>query len=150
LEQDSGYEITWLVRRVFRAMATHADDHLQESDLTAPDRAVMEFLYPDEKLSVPEIASRYKVSRQHVQVTANRLLEKGLLANERNPRHKRSSLLRLSDLGRERFAEIRRNETVLLDRLFTDLAVDDLDATRRTLQTLCDRFSYRYPLSGRA
>ena len=82
-------------------MAAAADDYLEASGLSAAERAVMEFLYPDRRLTVPEIAARYDVSRQHVQVTVNRLVDKGLLRAETNPRHKRSVLLRLdSDLAR--------------------------------------------------
>ena len=52
----------------------------------------MEFLYPKEALSVPDIARRYDVSRQHVQVTVNTLVERGLARGTVNPRHKRSPL----------------------------------------------------------
>ena len=76
---DPQYEVTWLIRRLFRAMAQLADDYLRAHGLAAADRAVLEFLYPDEALSVPEIATRYQVSRQHIQVTVNTLLEDGFL-----------------------------------------------------------------------
>jgi DNA-binding MarR family transcriptional regulator len=139
LDRNRAYETTWLIRRLFRAMASMADEYLQSAGLTAADRAVMEFLFPDNKLTVPEIATRYQVSRQHVQVTVNGLLQKGLLEHEANPRHKRSPLIALSDLGREAFAEIRNNETELLDRLFDNVADSDLLTTTRTLRTLYDQ-----------
>jgi DNA-binding MarR family transcriptional regulator len=136
LESSKSYDVVWLVRRLFRAMADTADDYLKECGLTAADGAVMEFLYPQEKLSVPAIAGQYRVSRQHVQVTVNQLLGKGIIRAEPNPQHKRSPLLRLSELGREAFAEIRRNESTLIEKLFADLGQDDIDVTRRTLQSL--------------
>ena len=55
-------------------MGAQADDYLADTGLSAADRAVMEFLYPEEELSVPDIARRYDVSRQHVQVTVNGLV----------------------------------------------------------------------------
>ena len=133
---DAGYEIIWLVRRLFRALTDTADNYLKDDELTAADRAVMEFLYPKEKLSVPSIAGKYRVSRQHVQVTVNRLRSTGLVRAETNPHHKRSQLIRLSELGRETFAEIRQNESAIIHRLFADLNQDDIDATRRSLQIL--------------
>lgn len=138
MDRETAYEITWLVRRIFRSLAARADEYLQHSDLSAADRAVMEFLYPDNRLSVPEIARRYKVSRQHVQMTVNRLLDKGLLHTEKNPRHKRSVLLRLSGPGGETFARIRRSEAVLLEQLFAGISDDELTNTRRTLRALTD------------
>ena len=136
---NDAYKVTWLVRRLFRAMAEHADAYLDASGLTAADRAVLEFLYPDQRLTVPDIARRYQVSRQHVQATANRLLDRGLVRAVENPRHKRSSLLQLSDRGQQLFARIRRREQQLLDDLFADIEIADIATTRRTLQTLFDQ-----------
>ena len=141
LDRDKAYEITWLIRRLFRALGARADEYLGAAGQTAADRAVMEFLHPHARLSVPEIARRYKVSRQHVQVTVNKLLDQGLLASEENPKHKRSSLIRLSRAGRERFGEIQRTEVVLVDKLFADLSGSDIDVTHRTLRRLLDRLN---------
>ena len=115
------YKTTWLIRRLFRAMAEKADGYLQESGITAADRAVMEFLYPDSALTVPDIAGRYQVSRQHVQVTANRLIEEGLLISSDNPRHKLSPLLRLSERGSNAGEEIRCNDNEGIDELGSDI-----------------------------
>ena len=138
---DRAYEITWLIRRLFRAMAAEADRYLADSDLSAADRAVMEFLYPEEQLSVPDIARRYDVSRQHVQVTVNNLLQRGLLRSIENPKHKRSRLIRLSSLGRDSFAEIRRNEAALIDQLFADIPDAALATTHLTLESLHEKLT---------
>jgi len=137
--KDAAYEVVWLVRRLFRAMAATADQYLKDDELTAADRAVMEFLYPDKMLSVPAIAGRYQVSRQHIQVTVNGLLGRGLLRTEPNPQHKRSPLIRLSELGREAFAEIRRGESAIVNKMFADLRSDDIETTRRLLKSLLAR-----------
>ena len=107
---DRAYHTIWLVRRLFRALASRADDYLGESGLSAADRAVIEFLYPDEQLSVPDIARRYNVSRQHVQITANRLLDNALLESVPNPRHKRSRLVQLTPEGQAFTDEMRARE----------------------------------------
>jgi DNA-binding MarR family transcriptional regulator len=138
---NDAHKVTSLIRRLFRAMAEKADAYLGDSDLTAADRAVLEFLYPDTRLSVPDIARRYQVSRQHVQVTVNRLLELRLVRAGNNPRHKRSSLFSLSELGRDAFAEIRGNENLLLDELFAEVEIADLATTKRTLETLLSRIT---------
>ena len=133
------YQVTWLVRRLFRAMADRADRYLRDSGLSAADRAVMEFLYPDERLTVPDIARRYQVTRQHVQATANRLLDRDLVRTADNPNHKRSPLLYLSDRGQQLFTRIRRREQQLLDELFSDIEIADTATTRRPLQRLFDQ-----------
>jgi DNA-binding MarR family transcriptional regulator len=133
------YQVTWLIRRLFRAMADRADRYLRDSGLSAADRAVLEFLYPDEQLTVPDIARRYQVTRQHVQTTVNRLLDRDLVETVENPRHKRSPLLRLSDHGNQLFTRIRRREHQVLDELFADIEIADIATTRRTLQRLFDQ-----------
>jgi DNA-binding MarR family transcriptional regulator len=130
------YEVTWLIRRLFRAMAQLADRYLRAHGLSAADRAVLEFLYPENELSVPEIATRYQVSRQHVQVTVNALLEDGFLESRPNPRHKRSPLFTLTRVGRELFSKIRTAEAELLDALFADIPIADIEYTRQTLEAM--------------
>lgn len=139
--RTDAYKVTWLIRRLFRAMAERADAYLRDSGLTAADRAVMEFLNPDQRLTVPAIARRYQVSRQHVQATVNRLLAEGLLLSEHNPRHKRSPLLRLSASGRTTFAGIRKRESAVIEALFADIEIADVATTRRTLATLLNKLT---------
>jgi len=73
----------------------------------------MEFLYPEKMLSVPEVAEQYKVSRQHIQVTVNSLLEMRLVATKENPRHKRSPLIMLNAKGRKLFAAVLKKEEIV-------------------------------------
>jgi DNA-binding MarR family transcriptional regulator len=137
---DTAYNVTWLVRRLFRAMAARADEYLVDAELSAADRAIMEFLYPRRALSVPGIARLYNVSRQHVQVTVNALIAKELLHSVVNPRHKRSRLIKLSDTGRDCFDEIRRHEVTVIEQVFDGISDNDLDTTQETLKTLLRKF----------
>ena len=138
-KNETAYEVVWLIRRLFRAMAAAADDYLADAGISVAERAVLEFLHADEALSVPAIARRYNVSRQHVQVTVNSLIEKGLVRRVANPKHKRSHLIRLSRLGRDAFREIRRNEAAIVGELFADIDEPGLRATRQTLGTLLEK-----------
>lgn len=141
MDSKNRYEITWLIRRLFRAMAVLADEGLRAYGITAADRAVLEFLYPDETLSVPEIAVRYDVSRQHVQATVNRLRAKGLVEATQNPRHKRSPLIVLTRAGATLFAKVRSSDEGLVDQLFEGIPEANQKATRRTLRRLLDRMN---------
>ena len=135
-DQNDAYQIVWLIRRLFRAMAQESNDSLQDLDITVADRAVLEFLYPDEELSVPEIAQRYQVTRQHVQVTVNGLLESGNLANKTNPRHKRSPLIALTSKGRALFVKIKKRDIKTVKQMFSHVPEKDRRVTEKTLETL--------------
>lgn len=133
---EEQYQVTWLIRRLFRAMAQNTTDRLADLNLTAADRAVLEFLYRNGSLTVPDIASRYQVTRQHVQVTANGLLARKLIRSKSNPAHKRSLLLALTAKGQKLFERIKQNDLEVLDAIFADLKRDEIKITRDTLQTL--------------
>ncbi len=135
-QPEDAYEISWLIRRLFRAMAQNANERLASRDLSAADRAVIEFLYPDEALAVPEIARRYQVSRQHVQTTANKLINKKLIKLKTNPQHKRSSLLTLTNKGKRLFVSIRKDDEEVLQKVFEGISHGDVTVTRKTLKRL--------------
>ncbi len=133
------YQIIWLIRRLFRALAQKSGEYLEDYGISVADRAVMEFLYPQKKLSVPEIAEQYKVSRQHVQATVNSLLAHGLIDVQDNPRHKRSPHLTLSAKGRALFEAVLQKDEEAIKQLFSHLAIDEVQITRKTLQSLLDK-----------
>lgn len=136
--ESEPYQVVWLIRRLFRALAQKSNENLEGLGISAADRAVMEFLYPAKTLAVPEIAEQYKVARQHVQVTVNSLLEKGLVTTRENPRHKRSPLIMLSAKGRRLFAMVLRKDEETIELLFSRISGDEVKITRQTLQFLLD------------
>lgn len=133
------YQVTWLIRRLFRAMGERANNYLRDLGISAADRAVLEFLHTDAPLSVPEIAVRYDVSRQHVQVTVNRLLDKGLVATRENPRHRRSPHIELTKAGRTLFRNVRAAEKEEIEALFTGVSSKHLESTHHVLTTMLER-----------
>jgi DNA-binding MarR family transcriptional regulator len=137
--ESDAYQITWLTRRLFRAMADKADSYLKPLGITAADRAILEFLYPDKALTVPEIARRYNVSRQHVQVTVNPLLEEGLLRQRPNPAHKRSPHIMLTAAGRKLFDKVRSRDQRAIEELFAGVPATGQRQTRDTLEKLLKR-----------
>ena len=136
LRDSDHYQITWHIRRLFRSMGLFADSYLSELGISAADRAVMEFLHPDNKLSVPQIADLYSVSRQHVQVTVNALLERGIVTLEENPRHKRSPLITLNDTGRSLFSQVVKKDKEAIEQLFYNVSGTEAKKVRATLEKM--------------
>ncbi|MCB1983848.1 MAG: winged helix-turn-helix transcriptional regulator [Burkholderiales bacterium] len=130
------YQIIWLIRRLFRAFAQKSAENLETFGISVADRAVMEFLYPEKKLSVPEIAKQYHVSRQHVQATVNSLLNQELVLSLENPRHKRSPHIMLNENGRMLFESVLRKDEETIKVLFSHLEKNDVHITLKTLQSL--------------
>lgn len=118
-----------------------AGKYLEDLDITAAERAVMEFVYPDQRLSVPDIAKRYQVSRQHVQTTVNALMDKGLVTTADNPGHKRSPLIVLRDEGRAKFRTILERDRRVIEAVFADVPHAERRQTRNTLEKLLSNLS---------
>ena len=135
------YQVIWLIRRLFRALGQQSNENLKEFGISVADRAVMEFLYPDNMLSVPEIAEQYKVSRQHIQATVNSLLDAELVVTKENPRHKCSPLIMLNAKGRELFSEILKKDEEVIAVLFYRISKSSIRVTQQTLQSLLNELS---------
>lgn len=135
-KESDPYQITWLIRRIFRAMGKKADKYLESLGISAAERAVMEFLHSDNLLSVPQIADRYDVTRQHVQTIVNSLKGRGLVDVQKNPRHTRSPLIALSEKGQELFAEIAVKDEAAIKAMFRNVSDSKCVRTRKTLARL--------------
>ena len=136
MRDSDAYQITWLIRRLFRGMSEMATSYLEPLGITAADRAILEFLFTEGNITVPEIAKRYKVSRQHVQVTVNRLQDDGFVLIKTNPSHKRSSLISLSAKGKALFRKIQTRDEKAIKQIFSNIPIDKQRITREVLQTL--------------
>jgi DNA-binding MarR family transcriptional regulator len=93
--------------------------------------------------TVPQIALDRGVSRQHIQGIVNELLLAGLAAAQRNPAHRRSSLIALTDEGRARVRQLRERETELLAQTAPAVSQADLAAATRLFDLLERDFSRR-------
>jgi len=138
-KESEQYQLIWKIRRLFRAMGSYANQYLEELSITAPERAVMEFLL-EEKLTVPEIAAKFDVSRQHIQTNVNSLIEKDLVKTEINPRHRRSNLIVLTEQGGQLFKEITQKDRFAVQILFENVSQADckqsLDTINKMLNNL--------------
>jgi DNA-binding MarR family transcriptional regulator len=90
-------------------------------------------------LTVPQIARRMGLTRQAVQASVNRLLGEGLVETGDNLDHRRSPLIRLTELGSRKYAAADRRQIRWINELSTGLKISDLEATARVLHDLSDR-----------
>ena len=75
-------------------------------------------------------------NRQNVQRIVNDLQKMGLVTLEVNPHHRRASLVVLTDKGRRTYEEAGRLQAPWANGLSEDLAIKDIDTTRRVLAEL--------------
>jgi DNA-binding MarR family transcriptional regulator len=102
------------VRMLFRELRGAIQTIHGEEEPTAGRRGILADLLEGGPQTVPNLARRRNVSRQHVQVLVNSLLSDGLVDLECNPAHKRSRLVAITSLGRETIRSMLGREAALL------------------------------------
>ena len=79
------------------------------------------------------------LTRQAVQASVNRLVSEGLAEAGDNLDHRRSPLIRLTELGRKKYAAVDRRQIAWINELSAGLKISDLAAAARVLRDLSDR-----------
>lgn len=90
-------------------------------------------------LTVPQIARRMGLTRQSVQATVNRLLADGLAEADANPDHRRSPLIRLTELGISKYHQLQCRQATWINELSAGLKLSELETTAEVLRELSDR-----------
>lgn len=123
---DTLHRLVWMSRPLMQAAEACVEEGLEGTGLTVRMRAVLEILHKHGALTVPDIAAKLEIKRQYVQVMCNETLASGLVQQHENPRHKRSSLLALTDSGRNLIEQILAKEMTLLEEIGAGLRDKDV------------------------
>lgn len=139
-EIDRLYHLVWMSRPLMQVAELAVEQGLEGTGLTVRMRAVLEVLREQGALPVPEIARQLEIQRQYVQVMVNETLAEGLTEQRPNPRHKRSSLLALTDKGQALIDAAVARERELLEAIGDGFEEQEiataLDVVRRLTESL--------------
>ncbi|KAA3632613.1 MAG: MarR family transcriptional regulator [Proteobacteria bacterium] len=135
-QQQSLYALIREIRTSFNYLKALAGALHRGTGVNPSMRAIMECLHDGGLSTVPDIARRKAVSRQHVQNIMNALIESELAEPVDNPAHKRSSLFDLTGEGRATFTRIRQHEREPLRRLAAQIPNESIEQAVRVLKML--------------
>ena len=96
-------------------------------------------------LTVPQIARRTGLTRQAVQASANRLVSEALAEAGANLDHRRSPLIRLTELGSQKYAALDQRQARWINELAAGLEISDLATAARLLHEISDRLEKTGP-----
>ncbi|RMF19175.1 MAG: MarR family transcriptional regulator [Candidatus Dadabacteria bacterium] len=116
------------VRLLFHQAVSTGNQLHRDAGISMSMRAVLEQLAQYGATSVPDMARRRNVTRQHIQQIVNDLLEAGLVTQTLNPAHKRSHLIAMTPDGERLFENMRERERAFYTSLATEL--DGIDLTQ--------------------
>lgn len=127
-------KVSGLIRVLFHRLA-HAASQIHESDLiTMGQRALLEDLLNNGPQTIPRLASKRPVSRQHILGHVNPLKQGGYVEYQDNPIHKRSFLISLTDKGQKTIRKMIQREDRVFQELAKSLKIDELNKTIEILK----------------
>lgn len=132
------HHLIWMSRPLMQAAEACVEAGLEGTGLTVRMRAVLEILHRHGAQTVPDIACKLEIQRQYVQVMCNEVLAAGFVEQRENPRHKRSTLLALTDTGRDLIKEIISGEMMLLDQIGAALPAEDVSKALEVVLAVTD------------
>jgi DNA-binding MarR family transcriptional regulator len=109
-----------------------------DDGFTPSHRAVVDLLATDGPLTMPELARRRGVARQHMHVLVTELLHLEYIEPRVNPAHQRSHLIELTPEGRQRRDALQRAEAQALKSLRLTLPSARLDELAGDLENFAD------------
>jgi DNA-binding MarR family transcriptional regulator len=127
------------VRSCFHRLKALAEELHGDTGVTPAMRAVLETLAASGSQTVPEIARLKGVSRQHIQIIVNALLEVAFVETQSNPTHRRSQIIALTEKGASTFQALTRREAAPLRKLASTFEVKELRHARAVLSSINER-----------
>lgn len=138
MKADDLYRIIWMSRPLMQAAEASVEQGLVGTGLTVRMRAVLEILHEHGDATVPEIAQVLEIKRQYVQVMVNDTLAAGLVVQRPNPRHKRSTMLALTDPGRALIERVIAAERRVIGRIGAGIDAADARVALNVVRALTE------------
>lgn len=124
------------VRLFFHQLSASGEALHRDEPVSMGMRAVLEHLFQNGATTVPDIARARGVTRQHIQTLVNELIELGTVRLADNPAHKRSSLVELSQKGKQMIQRMKARENRFFADVRGSVAAGDVRRATRTLRLL--------------
>lgn len=129
-------EVYLVVGPLYRKVSRVVEREQPVISMSVGVRAVLEQLKRDGDVTVPTIAASQELSRQFVQRMVHEARDAGFVELVGNPRHRRSSLVRLTPEGRSAITAVTDREHRLMTRVVGDFSDADIDTALRVLRSM--------------
>lgn len=133
------YTLLWMSRPLMQATEAVVERELEGTGLTVRTRAVLEILLANGAATVPELANKLEIKRQYVQLMVNETLAEGLTSKQPNPRHKRSTMIALTEKGRALVEAAVGREMALVRSIGAEVDPGDVEAALKVVTSLIEK-----------
>ena len=125
---------------LFHRLKIVADEVHHQGEMSGGLRSILRSLDKFGAQTVPQMARARSVSRQHIQILVNELVEKELVEFISNPAHKRSPFVQLTRHGKKTVDEMNQREKKLMGKADLDVADKKLHEAAETLRIVRELF----------
>lgn len=143
MKAEQLHHLIWMSRPLMQAAESCVEAGLAGTNLTVRMRAVLEILDKYGDQTVPELAARLEIQRQYVQIMCNETLASGFIEQRPNPRHKRSSIMALTDQGRTLIEDILTREMQIMEQMSEELSEEDITTALNVVLAVLDSLKKR-------
>lgn len=137
---DSGFRaVVYLMTMVFSRLQTCRETFGKALGLTGTQFVVLfgvAHIQKDHGVGIRTLSDHLSIAQPHVTTEVGRLVDMGLLSKDQSSDDGRSVLITLTELGKERVAEVSPLVCQVNDHLFNDLDTGDFETFRRCLMTV--------------
>ncbi|WP_420006590.1 MarR family winged helix-turn-helix transcriptional regulator [Arenibacterium sp. LLYu02] len=133
------YRIIWMSRPLMQAAEAAVEKGLVGTGLTVRMRAILEMLHRHGDSTVPDLARELEIQRQYVQLMVNETLAEDLAVRIPNPRHKRSTLIALTEKGRILIKGVIEQERALVATIGAEIGASETEAALDVMMTLIEQ-----------
>jgi DNA-binding MarR family transcriptional regulator len=142
-------DIMLAVFRVNGRLLEKGDQMVEPLNLTSARWQVLGAVSLSEKpLSAPQVAEAMGITRQGAQKQLNTLEKEGFLEQRPNPRHERSPLYVLTELGNRTISKTMSLQMAWANTLSGSLSLQNLKSTLETLNAVYEQLDSPVPTKG--
>ncbi|MES0870115.1 MarR family winged helix-turn-helix transcriptional regulator [Pseudovibrio denitrificans] len=132
-----------MTRPLLRTISMRVEADLEGTDLTLGQRAVMEAALVLEQATAPELTDFLQLKRQFVAKMLKELLDKKMVEQLSNPRHKRSVFYRLTPAGKALIKKVRTAEMNKVEEFAQSFSDEEVETYYRMQCVLNDALAKR-------
>lgn len=144
---DIEKSIGFLLSRCYLRAGSILKEEIEKYDLTAPQFALLAFLWQQDGLTQVELSEKGQIDRSTVGGLIDRLERAGLLERRQHPQDRRAYLIFLTEQGKAMEEPLSVCAERSLKRFTSGLTEDEISELRRMLEILRgERRIYEFPV----
>ena len=136
-----GETLQMRLRAAYFAMHRHSNRHFLQFETTADQYVLLSYLAEEDGITQRELSSRCSSDARTIGTMIELLQRNGLVERQPHPSDRRAWQVFLTDTGRARHAQLRKNSEEIRDALNGALEPEELAIVQKALDRIAEAFT---------